>query len=228
MCSPSPGPGARAGSPGVRLSLIGAPSRRTGSRGAGLLELDHHLPGARPARTPAPRRGRAPAPGSSRARRRTLATAPGCARRRSPATARCVSDPGGSNAPAEQVLAPHAPAERVPELRLERAERHVAVGALVGPVAGQRAGQRQLAPPRPAADRERLGGHQRQPRQRAVEHRAVDELPLAGALALAQRDEDPDQRPSARRRRGRRSGRRTAPGGPSAEPVRPSRPLRPR
>ena len=41
---------------------------------------------------------------------------------------------------------------------------------------------------------ERLGGQHRQPRQRAVEHRAVDELALARALALAQRDQDPDRR----------------------------------
>ena len=40
----------------------------------------------------------------------------------------------------------------------------------------------------------------REPRQRAVGHRDVDELALAGAVALAQRDEDPDrghQRPAA-------------------------------
>ena len=38
------------------------------------------------------------------------------------------------------------------------------------------------------------GRHQREPRQRAVEHRDVHELALAGALALAQRGEDPERR----------------------------------
>ena len=36
--------------------------------------------------------------------------------------------------------------------------------------------------------------HHRQPRERAVGHRDVDELALARALALAQRGEDPDRR----------------------------------
>jgi len=38
------------------------------------------------------------------------------------------------------------------------------------------------------------GRHQRQPGQRAVEHRHVHELALAAALALAQRGEDPECR----------------------------------
>ena len=107
----------------------------------------------------------------------------------------------------EQVLAPDALAPGPPELRLERAQRHVAVGAAVRPVARERAGQLELAAPRRAPGRERLGRHQREPRQGAVEHRAVDELALARALALAQRDQDPDRAPSAHRRRCRRSGR---------------------
>ena len=53
----------------------------------------------------------------------------------------------------------------------------------------------------------------RQPRQRAVGHRDVDELALARALALVQRGQDPDRRHQRRRRRGRRSGRRTGSAG---------------
>src|SRR5947209_4851790 len=39
----------------------------------------------------------------------------------------------------DEILAVYAPAELGPELRLERAQRHVAVGATVGPVAGDAA-----------------------------------------------------------------------------------------
>ena len=121
----------------------------------------------------------------------------------------------------DQVLAPDAAAERLPELRLERAERHPAVGAAVGPVTDEPARQLELPALRRGALGQRARGDHRQPRQRAVGHRDVDELALAGAVALAQRDEDPDrghQRAAAevgdlarrlhgRRRRARRSGR---------------------
>ena len=94
----------------------------------------------------------------------------------------------------DQVLAPDAAAERLPELGLQRAERHVAVGAAVGAVTHEPAGELEPA----ALRRDALGEHarrdHREPRQRAVGHRDVDELALAGDLALAQRDEDPDRR----------------------------------
>ena len=96
--------------------------------------------------------------------------------------------------PLDQVLAPDAAAERLPELRLQRAQRHVAVGAPVGPVTGQAARELEPAPRRRRAVGEHPRRHHREPRQRAVGHRDVDELALAGDLALAQRDEDPDRR----------------------------------
>ena len=91
-------------------------------------------------------------------------------------------------------------AERLPELRLERAEREIAVGAAVRAIADDRAGERVLPALLGACRRERGRRHHREPGQGAVEHRAVDELPKARALALAQRDEDADrahQRPAA-------------------------------
>ncbi len=85
-------------------------------------------------------------------------------------------------------------AERLPELRLQRTERDVPVGALIRPVAVVAAGQAKVAAARSTAGGEHLGRQHRQPRQRAVEHRAVHQLALARALALAQRDQDPDRR----------------------------------
>ena len=92
----------------------------------------------------------------------------------------------------DQVLAADAAAPGLEELRLERAERHVAVGARVRPVTDERAGQLEA----PALRRRLLGEvarrDHRQPRQRAVGHRDVDELALAAAVALAQRGQDPE------------------------------------
>ena len=94
----------------------------------------------------------------------------------------------------DQVLAPDARAPVAPELRLQRAERHLAVGAGVGPVADDPARQQLRSALRHDAVAEVLAGDHRQPRQRAVGHRDVDELALARALALAQRGEDPERR----------------------------------
>ena len=90
----------------------------------------------------------------------------------------------------EQVLAADAVAPVAPELRLQRAERHPAVGALVGAVADQRAGQLGVAALRGDAVAEPAGRDHGEPAQRAVGHRDVDELALARAVALAQRRED--------------------------------------
>ena len=90
----------------------------------------------------------------------------------------------------DQVLAPHAAAPRGPELRLQRSQRHPAVGALVRPVADDRARQLRVAAMRHDAVGEVARGHHGQPRQRTVGHRDVHELALARAVALAQRRED--------------------------------------
>ena len=193
MCSPSAGPGARVGSPGVRLSLIGTPSSRTGAA-LPAVRARRPSPALRPARSRAPRRGRARAPGSSRARRRTRATAPGCARRRS--RSRRDARPSRADRTACSIRSSRsdAAAERRPELRLERAQRDVAVGAAVRAVAGERAGELELAAARPA------GPSQAPPRPPSPATTArrrtssVDHLALARALALAQRDQDPDRR----------------------------------
>ena len=68
----------------------------------------------------------------------------------------------------DQVLAPDAPAPRLPELRLERTERHPAVAAGVRSVADERAGQLEVAPVRRALLREVASCDQREPGQRAV------------------------------------------------------------
>jgi hypothetical protein len=93
-----------------------------------------------------------------------------------------------------EIRATHAVAERLPELRLQRAERHVPVGALIRAVAVVAPGEAEVPALRGTAGGEHLGRHHGQPRQRAVEHRAVHELALPGALALAQGDEDPHRR----------------------------------
>ena len=54
-------------------------------------------------------------------------------------------------------------------------------------------GQLEVAASRRHAVRQVLGRHQREPGQRPVEHRDVHQLPLPGALALAQRGEDPER-----------------------------------
>ena len=148
--------------------------------------------------------------------------------REDPLTAAWASEPGASNWLLHQVLAPDALAPGLPELGLQRAQRDIAVGARVGPVADVAPGERELPARGARRSARRLGGDHGQPRQRAVEHRAVDELTLAGALALAQRDSGSRAPPSAPRRRGRRSGPRPGPAAPSRSPVRPRRPFRPR
>ena len=75
-----------------------------------------------------------------------------------------------------EVLAPDALAPRLPELRLERAERDPAVPARVRPVTDQPAGEREPAAPRHGPVGEVLRGHHREPCERAVEHRHVHEL----------------------------------------------------
>ena len=104
----------------------------------------------------------------------------------------------------DQLLAPDAAAPRLPELRLQRAQRDPAVGALVGSIADQRARQRQTAAAGHGPVGEVRAGDHRQPRERAVGHRDVHDLALSGAglrgssaaglcrcaIALAQRRED--------------------------------------
>ncbi len=100
---------------------------------------------------------------------------------------------GGGELQLDQVLAADAAAPVLPELRLQRAERDPAVGALVGPVADDAAREEQVAALRHDAVAEVLAGDHRQPRQRAVGHRDVDQLTLARALALVQRGEDAER-----------------------------------
>ena len=205
------------GRPACGSSLIGAPSSLTGRSAPGCVELDDHLPRGHQLATRAPRRGRAPAPGSSRARRRTGATARGCASAKISQTARCASEPGGSNACSTQVLAADAVAPGLPELRLERAQRDVAVGAAVRPVARQRAGQLELAAAR-GAGRWRTSRPRPAPattaRRRTSSSRRTGPRPSARARAARPGSRS---RPSARRRRCRRSGR---PPGPAGRPPR--------
>ena len=128
----------------------------------------------------------------------------------------------------QQVLAPQPAAQRGPELRLQRAERDPAVGAGVGPVTGQPA--RELEPA--ALGRDAVGEVPRrdhgEPGLRPARHRDVDELPLAGALALVQRGEDRPGRHQraaaevgdlARGRHGRAAGRAAQPEQPVARQV---------
>jgi hypothetical protein len=90
----------------------------------------------------------------------------------------------------DEVLAPDPATPRLPELRLQRAEGHPAVGAAVWAIADDRAGELEAAAVRRHVLGEVPGGDHRQPRQRAVGHRDVDDLALARAVALAQRGED--------------------------------------
>ena len=78
-----------------------------------------------------------------------------------------------------EVLAADAIAPRGEELRLERAERDPAVGARVGPVAEEATCELLLPAPLRHSVREPARSLEAQPRQRAVEHRHVDELALA-------------------------------------------------
>ena len=63
----------------------------------------------------------------------------------------------------DEVLTTDAETPRSPELRLERAEGDVAVGAPVRPVARERAGELQLAAPRCPPRPEVLRGNEREP-----------------------------------------------------------------
>ena len=145
----------------------------------------------------------------------------------------------------DQLLAPYPPTPGLPELGLERAKRDPAVGALVGPVTDQRARERQPPAAGHGAVGEVRAGDHRQPGERAIGHRDVDDLALAGAglrgspatglrggaVALAQRGEDAEgahQRaaPEIGDLPGGLNGRPPTP--PSRSPVSPSRPTRPR
>ena len=125
----------------------------------------------------------------------------------------------------DEVGAAEAGAERPPELRLERAERDPAVGARVRPVAGEPAGQLQLAAARhgaPSAKKRAATIASQLCAPRVIAH--VDELALARAVALVQRGEDPErrhQRAAAEvgdlaggRHRRRRRARRSSPSSP--------------
>ena len=85
----------------------------------------------------------------------------------------------------DQVLPAHAAAPRGPELRLQRAQRHPAVGAGVGAVADEPPRELELAPVRGLLLGEEARRHHGQPAQCPVGHGDVDELALARAVALA-------------------------------------------
>ena len=136
---------------GVRDSLTGAPSRRTGARRPGW-STSTTISRARTARTRAPRRARAPAPGSSRARRRTPPTRRACARRRSPRP-RVRPRAGRLELALDQVLAPDAARTRRPRTSARARRARPSRRRTVGPVAEQPAGQLELAAPRRRAAR---------------------------------------------------------------------------
>jgi hypothetical protein len=100
----------------------------------------------------------------------------------------------GVELPLDQVLAPDAVAPGLPELGLQRTQGHPAITAGVGPVADEPARQLELAALRHLAVGQVAARHERQPRQRAVEHRHVHDLPLPGAVALLERREDSERR----------------------------------
>ena len=227
MCSPRPGPGARTGSPGVRPSLIGTPSSLTGSLDAGLGELHHHLPRG----TSSDSRTSSRSSTGSRQQSCSEANCP-------PLLARALREDLCHRAVrvgarrvegvVQQVLSPDAPAPGAPELGLERAQGDVPVGALVRSVAGQRTGELESGPGA-APDPPRTPPPP--PARATTARRRTSSSPRAGPV------------PSARARAaqsGSRSRAISAPppmsaiwpaawtGGPSASPVRPSSPFRPR
>ena len=189
MCSPKAGAG-RVGSPGVRLSLIGTPSWRTGPK-RGLVDLDHHLP------RPDQLRVERLVDVEDRLDAAVVLVVEG-----SPLLARAAPEDLGDLAPAvrarrvelalDQVGPLDTVAEGGPELRLERAAADPAVGRLVGHVAGEAAGELLLAAARHLAVAEVAPGDQRQPGEGAVGHRDVDVLALAGAAALVQGGHHPE------------------------------------
>ena len=93
----------------------------------------------------------------------------------------------------DEVGPPGALAPGAPELRLQRTERHPAVRAAVRAVADEPARERRAAALRRRAAGQQARGIHRQPRQRAVGHRDVDELARAGGIALAQRRQDAER-----------------------------------
>ncbi len=84
-------------------------------------------------------------------------------------------------------------AERLPELRLQRTECDMTVGARVRAITDERAGQGDVAPLGRLALEQALSGRHPEPREGSVEHRDVDELPLARVVTRAQRSEDPER-----------------------------------
>ena len=208
---PSAGPGP-AGAPGVRDSLTGTPSRRTPSvpgwsishdhlarahqlRVERLVEAEHRLQAAVVLRRRTPCH-------SSRVRSREQRLHLGV-RVRARALELLL----------DQVLAPDPAAPRLPELRLERAERDPAVLALVRPVTDQAPGQLEPA----ALRRLRLRpGSAPPPAPARPASRRTSTRPPAGPRRCARARAAPPgcrTRPSARRRRGRRSARRPGPAG---------------
>ena len=189
----APGPGSRRGSPGVRESFTGTPSWRTGRSAPGC-SISTTISRARTSSesstsssssTGSRQQSCSPAKAahSSRVRAAKIAS-----------SSRCASLPGGWNCCSMRSSRPDAAAEVAEELRLQRAERHPAVGA--GVRAGSRRTCRRAGCARAAArspSARKFAADHRQPRQRAVGHRDVDELALARAVALAQRGEDPER-----------------------------------
>jgi hypothetical protein len=90
----------------------------------------------------------------------------------------------------EQLRALDATAERLPKLWLESATADPAVSALIRQVAGDASVQHLLSALGNPPVRKVGGGNHPQPGERAVSHRDVDELALAGVLALGERGED--------------------------------------
>ena len=206
--APSVGP-PRPGSAGVRESLTGVPSRRTGP-GARLLDLDDHL-------------ARAHELGLQRLveLQHRLEAAVVLVVERPPLGAGALREhrldlavhvrADGLELALDQVLAADAATPRGPELRLERSERDPAVGAAVGAVADEPAGELGAAALRARARRPGSGprpspattARRRSSRRRRAGPRRTDRARAAPPGSRT--------RPSARRRRDRRSGRPPAP-----------------
>ena len=226
VCSPSAGPGASYLA-GVRDSLIGMPSCFTGP-----------APGWSSSTTISRARTSSESSASSRSRtgsRQQSCSAANacplgraCARGRSRSTSACASRAGRLELLLDQVLAPDAAAPRLPELRLERAERDPAVAARVGPIADEPARELELAALGHRAARRssaRRSSRARRARRRPSRRRRAGPRPSARARAARPGSRTP---PSARRRRGPRSARPPGPAGRPRSPVRPSRPISPR
>ena len=135
---------ARAGARARRAcasSLTGIPSWRTGPLGARLLDLDNHL--ARAARAPNESASSSSSTGSrqqSCCAANASHSAPGCALEDLLDLPRAPPSPVARTAARSGPRA-RRPAEGLPELGLERAQRDPAVGALIRPVTDSGAGQ---------------------------------------------------------------------------------------